>query len=82
MVKALELAAALEGDAVSPIDLKAAAELRRLHASNEALIDALEHVEIECSALYHSTNDTHKLSEPCPVVARINAAIKQAEEQK
>jgi hypothetical protein len=40
--EALRLADALEGDAVSPIDLKAAAELRRLHAVNEELLGALE----------------------------------------
>ena len=43
-MNALELADALVSDAVSPIDLKAAAELRRLHEVNAELLDALEGV--------------------------------------
>jgi muconolactone delta-isomerase len=39
--EAERLADSLSADAVSPIDLKAAAELRRLHAENELLMNAL-----------------------------------------
>ena len=44
-VEALRLADGLESDAVSPIDLKAAAELRRLHAVNQELLEALKEAE-------------------------------------
>lgn len=42
--EALQLADALAADAVSPIDLKAAAELRRLHDVNADLLEALKNL--------------------------------------
>jgi hypothetical protein len=48
--EALRLADALYGDAVSPIDLKAATELRRLHAENERLREALRDTTLHLGA--------------------------------
>ena len=46
--EALRLADALVADAVSPIDLKAAAELRRLHSVNAELLKSLEWIANRC----------------------------------
>ena len=43
--EALRLADALVADAVSPIDLKAAAELRRLYEENQLMLEALKLAE-------------------------------------
>lgn len=58
----------------------AAAELRRLHAQREALLEALRLLNIECHQLHHNFKDRHDFVDPCPVVARIKTAIKAAEE--
>jgi hypothetical protein len=58
---------------------KAAAELRRLHAVNQELLEALRLTNIDCQYLHHARKDRHLLFEECPVVARINAAIAKAE---
>lgn len=49
--EALQLADALVSDAVSPIDLKAAAELRRLHAVNAELLRTLQEIKLKCTSL-------------------------------
>jgi hypothetical protein len=59
----------------------AAAELRRLHAVNQELLEALRLTSIDCQYLHHAHKDRHLLFEECPVVARINAAIAKAEAQ-
>ena len=58
-----------------------AAELRRLHELNQELLEALGLTSIDCQHLHHARKDRHLLSEECPVVARINAAIAKAEGQ-
>lgn len=60
---------------------KAAAELRRLSAVNQELLEALRLTSIDCQYLHHAHKDRHLLFEECPVVARINAAIAKAEGQ-
>lgn len=60
---------------------EAAAELRRLHAVNQELLEALRLMSIDCQYLHHAHKDRHLLFEECPVVARINAAIAKAEGQ-
>jgi hypothetical protein len=60
---------------------EAAAELRRLHAVNQELLEALRLTSIDCQYLHHDHKDRHLLFEECPVVARINAAIAKAEGQ-
>ncbi len=60
---------------------EAAAELRRLHAVNQELLEALRLTSIDCQYLHHAHKDRHLLFEECPVVARINAAIAKAEGQ-
>ena len=60
---------------------EAADELRRLHAVNAELLEALRLTSIECHYLHHTHKDRHLLFEECPVVARINAAIAKAEGQ-
>ena len=61
---------------------EAAAELRRLHAVNQELLEALRLTSIDCEYLRHAHKDRHLLFEECPVVARINAAIAKAERSK
>jgi hypothetical protein len=61
---------------------EAAAELRRLHAVNQELLEALRLTSIDCQYLHHTHKDRHLLFEECPVVARINAAIAKAERSK
>ncbi len=60
---------------------EAAAELRRLHAVNQELLESLRLTSIDCQYLHHAHKDRHLLFEECPVVARINAAIAKAEGQ-
>jgi len=60
---------------------EAADELRRLHAVNQELLEALRLTIIDCQYLHHTHKDRHLLFEECPVVARINAAIAKAEGQ-
>jgi hypothetical protein len=60
---------------------EAAAELRRLHAVNQELLEALRLTSIDCQYLHHDHKDRHLLFEECPVVARINTAIAKAEGQ-
>jgi hypothetical protein len=89
--EALRLADALQQQAVweghyGPSYLRdllpeAAAELRRLHAVNAELLEALRLTSIDCQYLHHAHKDRHLLFEECPVVARINAAIAKAEAQ-
>jgi hypothetical protein len=89
--EALRLADALQQQAVweshyGPSYLRdllpeAAAELRRLHAVNQELLEALRLTSIDCEYLRHAHKDRHLLFEECPVVARINAAIAKAEGQ-
>lgn len=59
---------------------QAAGELRRLVAQRDALLEALRLLNIECHQLHHNFKDRHDFVDPCPVVARIKAAIKAAEE--
>ena len=54
-------------------------ELRRLHEVNQMLVEALNLITFECGDLHHATKDRHGF-EPCPVEARIYAAIKKAGE--
>jgi hypothetical protein len=58
---------------------EAADELRRLHAVNAELLEALRLTSIDCQYLHHTHEDRHLLFEECPVVARINAAIAKVE---
>ena len=58
---------------------EAAAELRRLHAVNQELLEALRLTSIDCQYLHHAHKDRHLLFEECPVMARINAAIAKVE---
>lgn len=69
----------LEGGERSRWIMDAAAELRRLHALNAELLEALNLVQVDCQYLHHEKKDRHLLSEPCPVEARIRAAIAKAE---
>ena len=46
----------------------------------DALLEAFSLLHVECHQLHHNFKDRHTMLEPCPVVARINAAIKKAEE--
>ena len=55
-----------------------AAELRRLHAVNTELLEALTLTHIDCQHLHHAYKDRHTFDKDCPVVARINAAIAKA----
>ena len=74
MVKALELADALEVRGfLGTTAAEAAAELRRLHASNEALLAICK--ELAESAAYWSEYDV-----PVGIVDRLRYAIKQAEQ--
>ena len=57
----------------------AAAELRRLHEVNQMLLEALNLITFECGNLHHASKDRHGF-EPCPVEARIYAAIEKAGE--
>ena len=61
---------------------QAAAELRRLHAVNAELLEALRLTDIDCQHLHHAHKDRHELSADCPVVARITAAIAKAEKTR
>lgn len=49
-------------------------------AQRDALLEALRLLNIECHQLHHNFKDRHDFVDPCPVVARIKAAIKAAEE--
>jgi len=75
--EALRLADALVTFSNGPLDFRrdAAAELHRLHASNEALLKVCK--ELAESAAYWSEYDV-----PVGIVDRLRYAIKQAEEQK
>jgi hypothetical protein len=78
--EALRLANLIDhGNDSSWIEREAAAELRRLHAMNGDLLEALRLTSIDCQYLHHAHKDRHLLFEECPVVARINAAIAKAE---
>jgi len=80
--EALPLANLIDhGNDSSWIEREAAAELRRLHALNGELLEALRLTNIDCQYLHHAHKDRHLLFEECPVVARINAAIAKAEGQ-
>ena len=80
--KALRLANLIDhGNDSSWIECEAASELRRLHAVNQELLEALRLTSIDCQYLHHAHKDRHLLFEECPVVARINAAIAKAEGQ-
>jgi hypothetical protein len=77
--EALRLADALDRWHEGVFPCEAAAELRRLHAVNRELLEALRLTSIDCQYLHHAHKDRHLLFEECPVVARINAAIAKAE---
>jgi|APGre2960657404_1045060.scaffolds.fasta_scaffold22214_5 hypothetical protein len=79
--KALQLAAMAHLGYRVGWQREAAAELRRLHAVNQELLEALRLTSIDCQYLHHAHKDRHLLFEECPVVARINAAIAKAEGQ-
>ncbi len=79
--KALQLAAMAHLGYRVGWQREAAAELRRLHAVNQELLEALRLTSIDCQYLHHDHKDRHLLFEECPVVARINAAIAKAEGQ-
>ena len=51
-----------------------------LEQQRDALLEAFSLLRVECHQLHHNFKDRHTMLEPCPVVARINAAIKKAEE--
>lgn len=51
----------------------------RLTRERDALLGALRLVQVDCQHLHHEKKDQHALSQPCPVVDRINAAIAKAE---
>ena len=76
--EALWLADELEAQA-GTYDCAAAAELRRLHALNQELLEALQSVTLVCENVHHSKKDRHGLAEPCPVTERIRAAIAKAQ---
>jgi hypothetical protein len=78
-VKALELADKLERVAPKPLGDKAAAELRRLHQTNDALIEAL----IDIGGFTGEGPMTTRWQSIVRVIGeKARAAIKQAEEQK
>jgi len=81
--EALRLADRLEDTESARLHLLpyAASELRRLHALNGELLEALRLTSIDCQYLHHAHKDRHLLFEECPVVARINTAIAKAEAQ-
>ena len=54
----------------------------RLTRERDALLEALRLVQVDCQYLHHEKEDQHALSQTCPVVDRINAAIKVVEEGK
>jgi hypothetical protein len=54
-------------------------ERDRLHEANRAMLEALTLMNIDCQHVHHDPKDRHTLSEACPVVFRINAAISKGE---
>lgn len=50
--------------------------VEQLVAERDALRAALELVTVGCQHLHHALKDRHLLSDPCPVVERVNAAQK------
>ena len=54
-------------------------KVRRLHALNQELLEALTSVTLVCENVHHSKKDRHGFAEPCPVTERIRAAIAKAQ---
>ena len=77
--EALRLADEIEWIAAGKAGKETAAELRRLHALNQELMEALQSVTLVCENVHHSIKDRHLLAEPCPVTERIRAAIAKAQ---
>ena len=50
--------------------------IEKLETVNHELLEALRLTSIDCQYLHHAHKDRHLLFEECPVVARINAAIR------
>lgn len=49
--------------------------VERLVAERDALRKALALTSMDCEHLHHAPKDRHTMTEPCPVVARVNAAL-------
>ena len=82
--EALRLADWLDGDDIGVQDglrkmSDCAAELRRLHALNQELLEALTSVTLVCDNVHHGKKDRHGFAERCPVIERIRAAIAKAQ---
>lgn len=58
------------------------AYIKELELQRAALLEALRLIQIECQHLHHAKKDQHALEQPCPVVARISAAIAKVEGQR
>ena len=76
--EALRLAELLDLFGCDANDLKAAAELRRLHEVNAELVEALRLMNIECQHLHHAKKDQHGYDVACSVVERIKTSIAKA----
>ena len=77
--EALRLADEIEWIAAGKAGKETAAELRRLHALNQELLEAFTSVMLVCENVHHSKKDRHGFAEPCPVTERIRAAIAKAQ---
>ncbi len=79
--EALRLADLLCKDGHECCDFQAAAELRRLHAQRDALLEALAWIDRRCPAFF-LLQDLHKVHMEAAFDAGVcaRAAIKQAEE--
>ena len=70
----------IDGDARNVHLSERMKDLFKVEAQRDALLEALRLLNIECHQLHHNFKDRHDFVDPCPVVARIKAAIKAAEE--
>lgn len=53
-------------------------EIDELRDSHDALLKSMYLMQIDCQHLHHARKDRHALSEPCPVVARIEGLMAKA----
>ena len=77
--KPLRLADEIEWIAAGKAGKETAAEIRRLYALNQELLEGLTSVTLVCENVHHSKKDRHGFAEPCPVTERIRAAIAKAQ---
>ena len=58
------------------------AEVTRLHALNQELLEALTSVTLVCENVHHGKKDRHGFAEPCPVTERIRAVLVKAQGER